>query len=289
MIQALKESYPVRTLCRTFGTHRSSYKYWVKRPKGIAPRRLKELALVRSIFAESNDSAGARTVATIATDRGVALSRYRAGCLMKQCHLRSSQRLKHTYKTARREHVAIPNHLNRAFNVSAPNQVWCGDVTYIWTGKRWAYLAIVMDLFARKPIGWAQSYSPDSFLTADALTMAFESRNQPQGVMFHSDQGQHYTSREYRQYLSRYQIKQSMSRKGNCWDNAPMERFFRSLKSEWVPKTGYRSLAEARTAIVKYIIGYYSRVRPHQHNNGKSPNAAEAQYWNGSYPVAKIT
>jgi len=115
MIQALKESYPVKMLCKTFGTHRSSYKYWTKRPKGIAPRRLKELALIRAIFAESNGSAGARTVATIATDRGVTLSRYRAGRLMKQCHLRSSQRLKHTYKTARREHVAIPNHLNRAF------------------------------------------------------------------------------------------------------------------------------------------------------------------------------
>ena len=289
MIQALKESYPVKTICGAFGTHRSSYKYWVKRPKGIAPKRLKELALIRSIFAESNGSAGARTIATIATDRGVALSRYRAGRLMKQLHLRSSQRLKHTYKTARREHVAIPNHLNRTFDVSAPNQVWCGDVTYIWTGKRWSYLAIVMDLFARKPIGWAQSYSPDSFLTAEALTMAFVSRNQPQGVMFHSDQGQHYRSCEYRQYLSRYQIKQSMSRKGNCWDNAPMERFFRSLKTEWVPKTGYRSFAEARMAIVNYIIGYYSRVRPHQHNNGKAPNVAEAQYWNGSYPVAKKT
>lgn len=289
MIETLKESYPIKTLCNAFGTHRSSYKYWAKRPKGVTPRRLKELALVSSIFVESNGSAGARTIATIATDRGVALSRYLAGRLMKRLHLRSSQRPKPTYKTAMQEHAVIPNHLNRNFSVSAPNQVWCGDVTYIWTGKRWAYLAIVMDLYARKPIGWAQSYSPDSRLTGDALAMAFESRNHPQGVMFHSDQGQHYTSREFRQYLSMYQIKQSMSRKGNCWDNAPMERFFRSLKTEWVPKTGYRSFAEARVAIVNYIIGYYSRVRPHRHNNGKAPNIAEAQYWGVPYPVAKLT
>jgi len=109
--------------------------------------------------------------------------------------------------------------------VAAPDQVWCGDVTYIWTGKRWAYLTIVMDLFARKPIGWAMSFSPDSQLTGDALSMAFEARGKPKNVMFHSDQGCHYTSRKFRQLLWRYQLKQSMSRRGNCWDNALMERF----------------------------------------------------------------
>ena len=289
MIQALKESFPVKTLCETFGTHRSSYKYWVKRSKTIKPQRVKELALVRLIFAESNGSAGARSIATIATDRGTALSRYRAGRLMKLCQLHSCQQPKHAYKKATQEHVAIPNHLNRDFDVTAPNQVWCGDVTYIWTGKRWAYLAVVMDLFARKPVGWAQSYSPDSQLTSAALSMAYESRGRPQGVMFHSDQGCHYTSRKFRQYLWRYQIKQSMSRRGNCWDNSPMERFFRSLKTEWIPQTGYKSFTEAKTEIWNYIIGYYSQVRPHQHNAGKAPNVAEKNYWNDYYSVAKIT
>lgn len=247
------------------------------------------MAVVTSIFRESNGSAGARTIAGIATDRGVALSRYRAGRLMKQCQLVSCQQPKHAYKKAKQEHVEIPNHLDRQFSVTKPNQVWCGDVTYIWTGKRWGYLAMVMDLFARKPIGWAMSFSPDSQLTSNALSMACESRGRPKDVMFHSDQGCHYTSRKFRQTLWRHQIKQSMSRRGNCWDNAPMERFFRSLKSEWIPQTGYRSFGEAKSEIVDYIIGYYSQVRPHRHNDGLAPNAAEKKYWNVHNIVAKIT
>ena len=279
MIKTLKESYPVKTLCQVFDVHRSSYKYWVARSVKINARQIKEQALVKSIFNESNGSAGARTLARIATDREHPLSRYRAGRLMKACELTSCQQPKHAYKRAKQAHIDIPNHLNRQFDVTQPNQVWCGDVTYIWTGKRWSYLAIVMDLFSRKPIGWALSLSPDSQLTVDALRMAFETRGRPKGVMFHSDQGCHYTSRKFRQYLWRYQIKQSMSRRGNCWDNSPMERFFRSLKSEWVPQTGYESFNQAKANIIDYIIGYYSQVRPHQHNGGLAPNIAEKIYW----------
>ena len=208
---------------------------------------------------------------------------------MKQCDLVSCQQPKHAYKKAKQPHLEIPNHLDRQFDVAVPNQVWCGDVTYIWTGKRWAYLAIVMDLFSRKPIGWAMSFSPNSQLTRDALSMAFESRGRPSNVMFHSDQGCHYTSHQFRQLIWRYQIKQSMSRRGNCWDNAPMERFFRSLKSEWVPQTGYSSFAEAKAEIIDYIIGYYNQVRPHRHNGGLAPNIVEMNYWIEYKTVAKIT
>jgi putative transposase len=235
--------------------------------------------MVKSIYNESNGSAGARTIAAISTQRGLALSRYRARGLMTQLKLESCQQPEHRYKKATQEHIAIPNHLAREFNVDKPNQVWCGDVTYIWAGKRWSYLAVVLDLFSRKPIGWAVSHSPNSELTGKALSMAFETRGQPDKVMFHSDQGSHYTSRKYRQLLWRYQIKQSMSRRGNCWDNSPMERFFRSLKTEWIPETGYRSFGEAKHAVINYIIGYYSQVRPHQHNVGLSPNAAEQKFW----------
>lgn len=273
-------------LCEVFEVHRSSYKYWAKRSKTTNPKRLNEQVMVKSIFAQSNGSAGARTIAKIATKRGMPLSRYRAGRLMKACELESRQQPRHRYKKAVQDHVEIPNHLNRNFAVAAPDQVWCGDVTYIWTGTRWAYLAIVMDLFARKPIGWAMSFSPDSDLTRDALTMAFESRGRRKGVMFHADQGCHYTSQQFRQLLWRYQIKQSMSRRGNCWDNSPMERFFRSLKSEWVPTMGYQSLTQAKRDIVDYIIGYYSQVRPHRHNDGLSPNCAEKKYWDEYYSVA---
>ena len=289
MIKALKESYPVTLLCHAFKVHRSSYKYWTARSKAISPERIKELALVKAIFHESNGSAGARTIASIATDRDHPLSRYRASRLMKAGELQSCQLPGHRYKKATQEHVAISNHLDRQFDVTKPNQVWCGDVTYIWSGNRWSYLAIVMDLFSRKPIGWALSLSPDSRLTSDALTMAFESRGRPKGVMFHSDQGCHYTSRQFRQKLWRYQIKQSLSRRGNCWDNAPMERFFRSLKTEWVPPTGYQSFSQAKTAIIDYIIGYYSQVRPHRHNEGLAPNVAEQKYWNEYKTVANFT
>ncbi|SQP82512.1 GTP-binding protein [Escherichia coli] len=148
-----------------------------------------------------------------------------------------------------------------------------------FTGKRWAYLAVVLDLFARKPVGWAMSFSPDSRLTMKALEMAWETRGKPVGVMFHSDQGSHYTSRQFRQLLWRYRIRQSMSRRGNCWDNSPMERFFRSLKNEWVPATGYVSFSDAAHAITDYIVGYYSALRPHEYNGGLPPNESENRYW----------
>jgi putative transposase len=269
--------------------HRSSFNYWSKREDKIDPKKVEEIAMVKSIFNESNGSAGARTIATIATTRGTDLSRYRAGRLMKQCDLQSCQRPKHYYKYAEKEHVEVPNELNREFNITTPNQVWCGDVTYVWTGVKWAYLAIVLDLFARKPVGWAMSYSPNSELTKEALTMAWETRGRPKGVMFHSDQGCHYTSKSFHQLLWRYQIKQSMSRRGNCWDNSPMERFFRSLKSEWVPRSGYRHFDEAKYEIVKYINGYYSQTRPHRHNDGLAPNVAEEKYWNNYNSVTNIT
>ncbi len=160
------------------------------------------------------------------------MGRWLAGRLMKKLGLVSCQQPTRRCKRGGHEYVANPNHLDRQFAVTEPNQVGCGDVTYIWTGKRWAYLAVVLGLSARKPVGWAMSFSPDSRLTMKALEKAWETRGVPVGVMFLSAQGGHYTSRQFRQLLWRYWIRQSMSRSGNCWDNSPMERFFRSLKNE---------------------------------------------------------
>jgi len=165
--------------------------------------------------------------------------------------------------------------------------VWCGDVTYIWVGNRWAYLAVIIDLFARKVVGWAMSLSPDTNLTLKALELAYESRAKPTGLMFHSDQGSHYTSLKYRQRLWRYKIKQSMSRRGNCWDNAPMERFFRSFKTEWMPKVGYGNFIDAKYSVSDYINGYYNNVRPHHYNAGLAPNESEVRYQD-SKTVAKL-
>ena len=280
MIDRLQESFSRVLICQVLQVNRSSYHSWKKRPKLPSPKKQRELSLIMTIHKESNQSAGARTLASIANQRGFSISRYRAGKMMKVLGIHSNQPPSHTYKRAEKSHPEIFNILNRQFDVEKPNTVWCGDVTYIWTGNRWAYLAIVMDLFSRKAIGWALSESPNSALTEKALRMAFESRGRPKRLMFHSDQGSHYTSKSFRQLLQCYRINQSMSRRGNCWDNAPMERFFRSLKTEWVPRLGYRSLQQAKHLILSYILGYYSKVRPHKHNGGLSPNQVEAEFEN---------
>lgn len=145
----------------------------------------------------------------------------------------------------------------------------------IWTGNRWHYLAAVLDLYASRVIGWAMSAKPDADLAVKALDMAYESRGRPQNVVFHSDQGSQYGSRKYRQRLWRYRMTQSMSRRGNCWDNAPMERLFRSLKSEWLPSLGYRGLSEAMRDVSYYLMDYYNWQRPHQFNDGCPPAKAE--------------
>ena len=237
----------------------------------------------------SHGSAGARTIAHIVSAEGIPLSRYRASKRMKALGLVSKQQPTHRYKKVDQPHTAIPNRLGRQFDVACPDQVWVGDITFIWTGQCWAYLAVVMDLFARKPIGWALSQSPDSELTIKALNMAHQLRGKPKGVMFHSDQGCQYTSLAFRQQLWRYKMTQSMSRRGNCWDNSPMERFFRSLKSEWIPRLGYHSVEQAKYGITNYIIGYYSQIRPHTHNKGLAPNVAEKWYWDARKTVAKNT
>ncbi|WP_409274757.1 IS3 family transposase [Providencia rustigianii] len=292
IIDKLRAHYPVTTLCQLFERHRSSYRHWHHRMKNTVPdgERAIKRSLVKDAWNLSGGSAGARSIATIVTTQyGVKMSRYLASKLMKEIGVTSCQHVKHRYKRGKKEHVDIPNLLDRQFAVTAPNQVWCGDVTYIWTGKRWAYLAVVLDLFARKPVGWALSTSPDTTLTLKALQMAWEMRGQPKGLMFHSDQGSHYTSLEYRQRLWRYQIVQSLSRRGNCWDNSPMERFFRSLKHEWMPSMGYESLKEAEHRIIRYITGYYSGIRPHWYNGGLTPNESERLFYKQSNGVANIS
>ncbi len=176
---------------------------------------------------------------------GYQISRFKVRDLMKEAGLASKQPGTHRYKVARSERPDIPNLLAREFDVPQPNQVWCGDITYVWAGTRWHYLAVVLDLHTRRVVGWAMSDKPDAELAIKALEMAYQQRGCPSGVLFHSDQGSQYGSRAFRQRLWRYCMTQSMSRRGNCWDNAPMERLFRSLKSEWLPATGYMSLREA--------------------------------------------
>lgn len=205
----------------------------------------------------------------------MSITRFVASKAMKHLGLVSRQPPKRHYKKADKLHADVENTLNREFNVSRPNKVWCTDVTYIWTGNEWSYLAIVLDLYARRPVGWAMSSNPDSSLTIKALKRAYENRRRPKGVMVHSDQGCHFTSKAYRKRLKSYGFKHSMSRRGNCWDNAPMERFFRSLKTEWMPANGWPDSLTAKQAINNYILKYYNKIRPHRHNGGLSPSQKE--------------
>ncbi len=271
------------------GVSRSSYRYWRANPTKIAPKRIRLISEMKRWFALSNGSAGQRSLVKLLAISGFHVSRWLVNKLMKQEGLVSRQLPTHKYAKNEKEHLSIPNVLNRNFSPTAPNQSWCGDVTYVWTGNKWAYLAVVLDLYARKVIGWAISHSPDSELTKKALRMAFESRGKPKKLLFHSDQGCHYTSKTFRQLLWRYGIRQSLSRRGNCWDNAPMERFFRSFKTEWMPKLGYSNITTARLSISDYINGYYNRYRPHQFNGGLSPLTAERENSKTSNKVASFT
>ncbi len=282
-------SYPVTETCDVLGVNRSSYRYWKSNPSKVTKADIELQSEVKIAHQVSGGSAGARTIAGIVSQKGIKLSRYRASKLMKKLNLVSCQVKAHRYNKAPKVHLDIPNTLSRQFAVTEPNQAWCGDVTYVWSGNRWLYLAVVIDLFARKVIGWAVSSSPDSTLTCKALSMAFAVRKQPKGIMFHSDQGCHYSSKQFRQLLWRYQIEQSMSRRGNCWDNAPMERFFRSFKTEWMPRAGFVSFDEAKQAISHYIVRYYNQVRPHQYNGGLTPAESERLFQIDSISVAKIS
>lgn len=235
--------------------------------------RLKEKAI--AIHKASRESAGSRTISGKLKEDGESVGRCKAKSLMKEAGLVSKQHKQHRYRIAEEESVIAPNHLDRNFTVDKPNQVWCGDVTYVWAGTCWLYLAVILDLYTRRVVGWACSKHPDSELTAKALMMAYESRGQPKGVLFHSDQGCHYTSKRFRQCLWRYRIKQSMSRRGNCWDNAVMERFFRSFKSEWMPCGGFSNYSEGSLDIAAYML-YYNHERGHSYCNYQSPAMAEA-------------
>ncbi|RYL56570.1 IS3 family transposase [Escherichia coli] len=262
----LSDSHTVVSLCSALEIHRSSYRYWRKRRDTVNPARVRLCSEIRRAWNQSRGSAGARTLAEMLTQNGVPMSRYRAGRLMKYLNLSSCQPGKHQYKNARQEHTSLPNLLERQFAVPEPDRVWCGDITYLWAGNRWCYLAVVMDLFARRVIGWSLSAHADTALISSALRMTYETRGQPRDVVFHSDQGSQYTGLKYQQLLWRCRINQSVSRRGNCWDNSPMERFFRSLKTEWVPTNGYAGKDEARQQINDYILNYYNSVRPHHYN-----------------------
>ncbi len=262
-------------VCSAFDVARSCYYVHRLRRRRVDARRVALRSQVNQLFSQSRGSAGSRSILGMLREEGVTIGRFRVRRLMRELGLVSKQPGSHVYKQATVERPDIPNRLNREFATEHPNQVWCGDITYVWAQGRWHYLAVVLDLHTRRVIGWAFSAKPDAELVIKALDMAYEQRGRPQQVLFHSDQGSQYASRLFRQRLWRYRMQQSMSRRGNCWDNSPMERLFRSLKSEWVPSTGYLTAQEAQRDISHYLMHRYNWIRPHQFNDGLPPAVAE--------------
>ncbi|AVF54882.1 IS3 family transposase [Pseudomonas fulva] len=275
LIDQLRSEEPVDLLCSVFEVTRSCYYAHCRKRRSPDVERLVLCSRVNELFTQSRSAAGSRSIMLMMRADGIEIGRFKVRKLMNEMKLISKQPGSHAYKKATVERPDIPNVLDREFTVSAPNEVWCGDITYVWAQGRWHYLAAVIDLFARRVVGWAFSSKPDADLVIKALDMAYEQRGRPQNVLFHSDQGSQYGSRGFRQRLWRYRFKQSMSRRGNCHDNAPMERLFRSLKTEWIPTVRYMSASLAQQDIGRFLMQRYNWQRPHQFNSGLAPAVAE--------------
>jgi len=209
---------------------------------------------VNELFTQSRSAAGSRSIMLMMRADGIEIGRFKVRKLMSEMKLISKQPGSHAYKKATVERPDIPNVLDREFTVSAPNEVWCGDITYVWAQGRWHYLAAVIDLFARRVVGWAFSSKPDADLVIKALDMAYEQRGRPQNVLFHSDQGSQYGSRGFRQRLWRYRFNQSMSRRKlprQCTDGTVVSQpengmdTDRGLHERFVSTAGYRPVFDA--------------------------------------------
>jgi putative transposase len=226
---------------------------------------------MKSIFRESKKSYGSRRIVVELQTKGFDIGRYRVRSLMKKLGLKvkSAKRYKVT-TNSRHNYPVAPNLLNRQFDVKVLNKVWTTDITYIWTFEGWFYLAVVMDLCSRQIVGWAMDKRMKTELAKKALTMAYWRRKPQSGLLHHSDRGSQYASDIYQKQLKEYHMIPSMSRKGDCWDNSPMERFFRSLKSERLSFCKFYTRHEARMEILDYI-SFYNSSRLHSSLGYLSP------------------
>jgi putative transposase len=266
---------PVKQLCRVLEVSRSGYyaaRQRAQQPETVCPHSVQ----AKAVFAASGRSYGSRRLSAALRDGGVDVGRHRARTLMKRNQLRPKWRRKFVHTTDSRHGLPVaPNVLQRQFTPAKPNTAWVSDLTYIRTRSGWLYLAAVMDLYSRKIVGWAMAPSMPAQLVCDALSMAIASRQPAAGLIVHSDQGSQYASDEHARLLARHGLTASMSRKGNCWDNAVMERFFLNLKMERVWQKEYANHAEAKLDIADYIVGFYNSVRLHSTLGYRSPTVYE--------------
>jgi putative transposase len=256
----------VDLMCRALDVSRSGYYAWRQREpsaRQLANQRLMDL--IRAIHRASRGLYGYRKVHRALLARGEVCGRNRVARLMSQAGLRSKRRRRYRVTThSRHRRPVAPNLLARLFVATVPNQKWLSDITYVRTDQGWLYLAAILDLFSRRIVGWAMEAYLNDTLTRKALAMALAARCPPQGLLHHSDRGSQYASGNYRQLLKQSKALVSMSRSGEVYDNAPMESFFATLKTELVHHRHYRTRREAKNDIFEYIEVFYNRQRLHQ-------------------------
>lgn len=276
------KAFPVTVLCKVMQVSRSGfYQHMQHHDHGSeSPEQTALKARVAAIFKQHRSKYGSRRIMKqLQNDEGHQIGRYKVRRIMRQLGLKTKAAKRYRVTTDSRHSFPVaPNVLNRQFEVEKPNQVWTADISYVWTFQGWLYLAVVMDLFSRQIVGWAIDKRMKKQLTLDALAMAYWRRKPDAGLVHHSDRGSQYACNAYRRRLADYGIVASMSRKGNCWDNAPMERFFRSLKSERLSDYRFATRQAARIEIIDYIC-YYNAIRLHSAIGYQSPMAYEKEQW----------
>ena len=264
-------------MCRVLEVSRSGYYNWFDRPESMRAKRHRELTVkIRQAHIESRKIYGSPRIHGELVDQGEKVGKNTVACLMRRANIQSRVHKRFVVTTdSRKTKQPADNILDCDFTSEHPNQKWVSDVTYIPTRKGWLYLSAIMDLYSRLIVGWSMGESNNTELVEAALKMATTNRRNFQGVILHSDQGVQYASTSYQQLLIDLSMICSMSRKGNCWDNAPMESFFHSLKTEWVVFEDYKTRSEARASLFDYIEFFYNRKRRHSALKYRSPLAFE--------------
>jgi transposase InsO family protein len=276
-VLAEKAHFEVRRMCRVLGIAPSRYYDWERKQQSERARREAELlASIRRIFAKFRGRYGAPRVHGELAREGVAVSRKRVARLMREAGLRAKGSRKYKATTDSDHALPVaPNLLQRDFKTDRPNAVWVSDITYIWTREGWMYLAAIVDLYSRKIVGWSLAERMTASLVCDALDAAVMLRRPAPGLLFHSDRGSQYASHAFRRRLWRHQMRQSMSRRGNCWDNAVAESFFATLKKELIRDRALDTRAQARAEIFEYLEVFYNRQRAHSLLSYETPDAFE--------------
>jgi len=266
-------------MCRVLAVARSGYYEWRKQP--LSAQKMADLLLlmhIRDLFADSRNTYGSCRIQAVLADQGLRCSRKRVARLMQADNLipKTVRPFKVVTTDSNHNLPVAPNRLNQQFRTDQSDQTWLTDITYVPTAEGWLYLAVVLDLYSRRIVGWAMSDSLHRQLVIEALQMALTTRQPAPGLLHHSDRGSQYASDDYQALLTKAEMVDSMSRKGNCYDNAPVESFFGTLKTELVFHRQYATWAEARLDIFEYIEVFYNRLRHHSALGFKSPTNFEA-------------